>query len=173
MNEPQQDFLDYYMILQVHPSAEPEIIKSAYRRLAQMYHPDVCKDPESQKKMQLINEAYAVISDAARRRAYHRVWLMNQRKSNPKTGAEPPESESRQVLDEYFRCLLQENWAMAYRKLSAKDRSLIPLTDFCEWKEAVKALYQMAHMSSSFSAPTSTAWWTTTNTSAWTHIPSS
>ncbi|MGI5919235.1 MAG: DnaJ domain-containing protein [Christensenellales bacterium] len=143
MNEPQQDFLDYYMILQVHPSAEPEIIKSAYRRLAQMYHPDVCKDPESQKKMQLINEAYAVISDAARRRAYHRVWLMNQRKSNPKTGAEPPESESRQVLDEYFRCLLQENWAMAYRKLSAKDRSLIPLTDFCEWKEAVKALYQM------------------------------
>jgi GGDEF domain-containing protein len=143
MNESQHDFLDYYMILQVHPSAEPEIIKSAYRRLAQMYHPDVSRDPESQKKMQLINQAYATISDTAQRRAYHRVWLMNQRKSNPKMSAESPESESRQVLDEYFRCLLQEDWAMAYRKLSAKDRSLVPLADFCEWKEAVKALYRM------------------------------
>jgi GGDEF domain-containing protein len=131
------------MILQVHPSAEPEIIKSAYRRLAQMYHPDVNRDPQSQKKMQLINQAYAIVSDPAQRRSYHRAWLMNQRASTAKERTEAPESESRQVLDDYFRCLLQEDWAMAYRKLSAKDRSLVPLADFCDWKEAVKVLYQM------------------------------
>jgi GGDEF domain-containing protein len=143
MKEQGKEFLDYYMILQVHPSAEPEIIKSAYRRLAQMYHPDVNRDPQSQKKMQLINQAYAVVSDPAQRRSYHRTWLMNQHPATEKAVAEHSEGESRQVLDDYFRCLLQEDWSMAYRKLSSKDRSLVPLSDFCEWKEAVKALYQM------------------------------
>lgn len=144
MSEPNKDFLDYYMILQVHHSAEPEIIKSAYKRLAQLYHPDVSKDPQSPKKMQLINQAYAVVSDPAQRRTYHRAWLMRQKPgTSQSSAAEKPENESRQVLDDYFRCLLQEDWAMAYHKLSVKDRSIVPLTDFCEWKEAVKTLYQM------------------------------
>ncbi len=142
MYEPGKEFLDYYMILQVHHSAEPEIIKSAYRRLAQMYHPDVSNDPQGQKKMQLINQAYAVVSDPAQRRTYHRAWLMHQQPASQNNTSEP-EKESRQVLDDYFRCLLQEDWAMAYHKLSAKDRSMVPLADFCEWKENVKVLYQM------------------------------
>ena len=142
MYEPGKEFLDYYIILQVHHSAEPEIIKSAYRRLAQMYHPDVSNDPQGQKKMQLINQAYAVVSDPAQRRTYHRAWLMHQQPT-PQNNTSEPEKESRQVLDDYFRCLLQEDWAMAYRKLSSKDRSMVPLADFCEWKETVKALYQM------------------------------
>ncbi len=142
MYEPGKEFLDYYMILQVHHSAEPEIIKSAYRRLAQMYHPDVSNDPQGQKKMQLINQAYAVVSDPTQRRTYHRTWLMHQHPAS-QTNTSEPEKESRQVLDDYFRSLLQENWAMAYRKLSAKDRSMVPMADFCEWKEAVRTLYQM------------------------------
>ena len=142
MYEPGKEFLDYYMILQVHHSAEPEIIKSAYRRLAQMYHPDVSNDPQGQKKMQLINQAYAVVSDPAQRRTYHRAWLMQQQPTSQNNTSEP-DKESRQVLDDYFRCLLQEDWTMAYRKLSSKDRSMVSLADFCEWKETVKALYQM------------------------------
>lgn len=35
---------DYYRILQVHYLAEPEIIESAYKRLAKKYHPDVNKN---------------------------------------------------------------------------------------------------------------------------------
>ena len=123
MKEQPKEFQDFYMILQVHPSAEPEIIKSAYRRLAQMYHPDVSKNPQAPKNMQLINQAYATVSDPALRRAYHRIWLMHQTPLKEKPLGNQPESESRQVLDDYFRCLLQEEWALAYRKLSAKDRS--------------------------------------------------
>lgn len=145
MYEQGKDFLDYYMILQVHHSAEPEIVKSAYKRLAQLYHPDVSKDPQSQSKMQLINQAYTIVSDPVQRRAYHRAWLLRQKPAAPShtPAPEKPQSESRQVLDDYFRCLLQDNWVAAYHKLSTKDRSLVPLSDFCEWKEAVKALYQM------------------------------
>jgi len=61
---------DYYKILQVDPSAEPEVITGAYRRLAAKYHPDVYKEQNATRKMQLINEAYEVLSDPAKRGEY-------------------------------------------------------------------------------------------------------
>ena len=43
---------DYYRILQVHYLAEPEVIESAYKRLAKKYHPDVNKNESSVEMMQ-------------------------------------------------------------------------------------------------------------------------
>ncbi len=64
---------DHYRILQVTRDAEPEVIERAYRALAMKYHPDraVGRDGVSAtKRMQLINEAYAVLKDPERRRRY-------------------------------------------------------------------------------------------------------
>lgn len=63
---------DYYAILGVLPSAEDVVIKAAYRALAQRYHPDKFKgDPAlATAKMAELNEAYGVLSDAAKRKAY-------------------------------------------------------------------------------------------------------
>ena len=59
---------DYYKILQVDPSAEdPEVITAAYRRLAVKYHPDTNPSPDALPRMQRINEAYAILSDAMQR----------------------------------------------------------------------------------------------------------
>jgi curved DNA-binding protein CbpA len=63
---------DYYAILQVHPQADREVISAAYRRLAAKYHPDVSASPDTAEKMKLLNEAYEVLSDPARRAAYDR-----------------------------------------------------------------------------------------------------
>jgi curved DNA-binding protein CbpA len=66
---------DYYAILQVQPSAEPEVIRAAYRQLARKYHPDRQPPPqraEAERRLQLINEAYEVLSDAEKRAAYDR-----------------------------------------------------------------------------------------------------
>ena len=46
---------DYYQILQVHPSAEPEVVKAAYDRLARKYHPDVNKETSAPQRMKDIN----------------------------------------------------------------------------------------------------------------------
>ncbi len=61
---------DYYAILQVHPRAEPEVIDAAYRRLSRKYHPDVTGQPDAGQRMRELNEAFEVLSDPARRRAY-------------------------------------------------------------------------------------------------------
>ncbi len=66
---------DYYAILQVHPSAEPEIIKVAYAKLAQKYHPDRNKDPSAGERMTKLNIAYLYLADAEKRRRYHEEWV--------------------------------------------------------------------------------------------------
>ena len=62
---------DYYQVLGIGKDASAQVIKEAYRRLAFEYHPDRNRsDPECLEKMKEINEAYAVLSDAAKRRQY-------------------------------------------------------------------------------------------------------
>ncbi len=66
---------DYYKILQVDPAAEPDVIEAAFRRLAMKYHPDFNASPDATTRMAALNEAYAVLSDPARRAQYDAVRL--------------------------------------------------------------------------------------------------
>lgn len=78
---------DYYLILQVQPSAEPEVIQAAYRRLARKYHPDVGRrDPT---RMQALNEAYETLSDPALRAAYNRRYRSRQWSGAPPSAWTP------------------------------------------------------------------------------------
>jgi curved DNA-binding protein CbpA len=62
---------DYYEVLGIAPDASVEEIKRAYHRLAFQCHPDRNrKSEEANKKMEEINEAYAVLSDPIKRREY-------------------------------------------------------------------------------------------------------
>jgi molecular chaperone DnaJ len=61
---------DYYEVLGVARTASAEELKSAFRTLARKFHPDVNKEADAEEKFKEINEAYAVLSDADKRRAY-------------------------------------------------------------------------------------------------------
>ena len=63
---------DYYEVLGVPRDADASAIKSAYRKLARQYHPDVNKDATSEEHLKEINEAYEVLSDVEKRKAYDR-----------------------------------------------------------------------------------------------------
>ncbi len=61
---------DFYNVLGVAKNATAPQIKSAYRKLARKYHPDVSKDPDSQAKFTEATEAYEVLSDTDKRKMY-------------------------------------------------------------------------------------------------------
>lgn len=67
---------DHYETLQVSRDAEPEVIDKAYKALSMKYHPDRARPDErsrATRRMQRINEAYAVLGDPARRCRYDKV----------------------------------------------------------------------------------------------------
>jgi len=61
---------DYYEVLGVDKNASDAEIKSAFRKLAKKYHPDVSKEPDAAEKFKEAQEAYAVLSDESKRRQY-------------------------------------------------------------------------------------------------------
>ena len=61
---------NYYETLGVDKSASDEEIKSAYRRMAKKYHPDLNKEASAAEKFKEVNEAYEVLSDKTKRSNY-------------------------------------------------------------------------------------------------------
>jgi curved DNA-binding protein len=66
-------YKDYYGILGVKRDAGADEIKTAYRKLARKYHPDVSKEKDAEEKFKEVSEAYETLKDAEKRAAYDQL----------------------------------------------------------------------------------------------------
>lgn len=64
------EFKDYYAVLGVEPTADDKAIKTAYRKLARQYHPDVSKLANAEDKFKEVAEAYEVLHNTEKRAEY-------------------------------------------------------------------------------------------------------
>jgi curved DNA-binding protein len=82
-------FKDYYEVLGVKPDAKDAEIKSAYRRLARKYHPDVSKESGAEEKFKAVNEAYEALKEPSRRKAYDQLRAGGYREGDEFRGPPP------------------------------------------------------------------------------------
>lgn len=94
---------DYYDVLQVHREASSEEIHKAYRLLAMRNHPDRNSTPDAALMMSVINEAYSVLSEPARRRRYD-----EERSGSKPTGIAAP------ILSAASESLLKQGWVVSH-----------------------------------------------------------
>ncbi|MEP6633483.1 MAG: DnaJ C-terminal domain-containing protein [Luteimonas sp.] len=80
-------FKDYYEALGVESTAGDAEIKTAYRRLARKYHPDVSKEAGAEETFKAINEAYEALRDPQKRKAYDQLRTRGYR---PGDEVQPP-----------------------------------------------------------------------------------
>lgn len=142
---------DYYRILQVHFLAEPEVIESAYKRLAKKYHPDV-NNTTGDSRMKKINEAYETLRDPEKRKNYDSqaikrpVIPQSDRDDKHPTQKEEDRdcpSAAKDVLIQYFNCIKSRDFSGAYELITAVDKNNIPPDDFIKWQSGVSKIFSL------------------------------
>lgn len=119
-----------YQVLQVDPSASPEVIEAAYRRLAKKYHPDVSADPDAVRLMQDINEAFRVLRDPTERERYDNTLRSTQDRPSYQSGAAQSRSETQAASatseQEYprYRTYTPPGFPIHCQKCGASDATL-------------------------------------------------
>lgn len=92
-------FKDYYQTLGLEPGAGEGEIKTAYRRLARKYHPDVSKEADAEDRFKAVNEAYEALRDPQKRAAYDQLRSRGYR---PGDEVQPPQGGFRQGTPDDF-----------------------------------------------------------------------
>lgn len=83
------EFKDYYALLGVEPDADESTIKTAYRRMARKFHPDISKEDDAEAKFKDVAEAWQVLKDADKRADYDQLRLMRSQQGG-RGAFEPP-----------------------------------------------------------------------------------
>src|SRR5436190_24234709 len=98
---------DYYEVLGVARTAEKTEIKTAFRKLAREYHPDVSKHDDAEASFKEINEAYEVLSDDDKRARYDRFGQAGVQGNRGFSGVQGV-SGFEEIFEEFFSCFVGE-----------------------------------------------------------------
>lgn len=144
-----KDWLDFYRILQIDPLAEQEIVETAYKKLANKYHPDKNRLQNANEIMTTINLAYDTLKDKYMRSQYDIKWLERQNFkdefSYKKLSAidEIVIYAAKVVIESYFSALRERCFEEAYKLITSEDKTAISLDDFIRWQRSVSRVYKI------------------------------
>ncbi|WFT03352.1 J domain-containing protein [Acinetobacter baumannii] len=119
-------FINYYEILHVSQDAPVEIIRLAYKGLAQKYHPDRYQGNDANEKMQLINEALEVLTNENKRKDFDlKLNSFNQQKQKREIFKNIKKERSMKIFSSKRKIV--ENFQKMMIKIRKKPKILISI----------------------------------------------
>ena len=115
---------DYYAILGVKPTDDLKTIKTAYRRLARKYHPDVSKENDAEARFKDLAEAWEVLKDEQKRAEYDELWA---HRNDPQFGRHQQgheQSYNQQDFDDIFSSMFGQQAHHARRQRASRGQEL-------------------------------------------------
>lgn len=115
---------DYYAILGVKPTDDLKTIKTAYRRLARKYHPDVSKENDAEARFKDLAEAWEVLKDEQKRAEYDELWA---HRNDPHFGRQQQGHEqtyNQQDFDDIFSSMFGQQAHHARRQRASRGQDL-------------------------------------------------
>lgn len=94
---------DYYNTLNVNRAAGADEIKSAYRRMARKFHPDISQEHDAEEKFKYVKQAYEILSDPKKRADYDQEL-----KNTHRPRSQPSSNNDDQINSSFFEDLLKE-----------------------------------------------------------------
>ncbi|KFC76734.1 MULTISPECIES: curved DNA-binding protein [Hafnia] len=115
---------DYYAIMGVKPTDDLKTIKTAYRRLARKFHPDVSKEPDTEARFKEVAEAWKVLSDKQRRAEYDQLWLHRNDPQFQQFQQREGQSYSPEDFDDIFSSIFGQHGRQSRQRPAARGHDL-------------------------------------------------
>lgn len=116
---------DYYAIMGVKPTDDLKTIKTAYRRLARKYHPDVSKEPDAEARFKEVAEAWEVLSDEQRRAEYDQLWQhRNDPQFNRQFQQHEGQSYNAEDFDDIFSSIFGQHGRHSHHRHAARGHDI-------------------------------------------------
>ena len=140
-------FDDYFQLLEVHFTASEDVIKAAFKKLCQRYHPDNDGDCWQLAK---VNEAYEVLMNDVKRKKYFDNYIRHYGNIGILTRDNLVPSQYdlsinpiRHVLLEYLFLIKNYEYYQAYTMLSEYNHRHLFRKDFLEWQRLISEVYEL------------------------------
>ncbi|MCH4890786.1 hypothetical protein EZV73_24620 [Acidaminobacter sp. JC074] len=147
------DFIDYYLLLQVHYFANDDMIRTAYRKLSQIHHPD--KGGGHDKFVQ-IQEAYETLINKDKKKDYIRTWMNHYIHEADFEFAELKPSlyditmyHVKEVLMRYLKLISNNSFEDAYDLLSDYNKGKLYKKDFVTWQKLISEVHHLLEYNAS------------------------
>ena len=137
-----QNFIDYYKMLDVEKNASSEAIQKSYDYLSKLYTPHKNRSSFAANRTSYLKKGISILNDTEERNKYDQeydaYYASLPDSENVVTSSHP----ATRILHTYLSCLMEQNYEAAYDTLCNYDKEHIALSDFIAWQDAVQTCYR-------------------------------
>ena len=138
-----QNFIDYYKMLDLKKDASSDDIQEKYEFLSKLYNPHKNRSSFAAHRMAHLKKGISILNSEEQRNKYNKDYDAYYASLPDSENIVTPSHPATQILHTYLSCLQEQNYEAAYNALCDYDKEQVSFSDFTNWQHAVQNCYQI------------------------------